>query len=313
MKKGILIILTILLGLISCRKNSTINRVPGKNDNQEDTTTSTKLDICSFNLRYYNTEDPYPWSVRKGPVMKFVKDARPDFVGLQEIRWQQGLDIEASLTDDYYFYNVDRDSGNSVCKGEGAAVGLLFKKRRFSFGKKDFFWLSESPDKKPERNSDGTYSSWHSKYRRIVTWCKVRDRQHDNQEIYFFTTHFDHISLEAKRKSSHLIVEKIKEITGVGNLKSSQIPIFLVGDFNLRLKSNELTPVLNNMNEARTSADKTDDGTTYNGFNDDTYRVIDHIMYVGPVHPDAYEIVTKNYGVKYISDHYPIILHCSYK
>lgn len=311
-----LIFASVLLLASACKADPEINYVWNGNKNQDEepvTGDGKTLLAGSFNIRYYNTTDAYPWSVRKEPVMKFINTVEPDFLGVQELRSTQSQDFSAMLSDKYGFYDIDRDSGKSVSTGSGEGVGILYKKGRFKLEDKGFFWLAENPDKLPEKNDDGTFSSWHSAKRRVVLWVKLTDKLHNNQTVWFFATHFDHISSEAREKSSTLTISKIKEITGVSDLAKSGTPVFLVADFNCKLESTELGPIRSTMNDARTMSKKTENGITYNGFGQGAGSVIDHIFYVGNINADTYHVVTENYGVKYLSDHYPITFNCSYK
>ncbi len=304
-----------LLLTSACKADPEINYVWNGNKNQEEVKPDgdgQTLTAGSFNIRYYNTSDEYPWSARKDAVLKFINTLKPDFLGLQEVKSTQSQDISYALSEDYGYYDIDRDSGKGISGGSGEGVGILYRKDRFKQEDKGFFWLAENPDKLPEKNEDGTFSTWNSAKRRIVVWVKLSDKLHNNQTIYFFATHFDHVSSDARLRSSNLTIKKIKEITGVSDLSKSGIPIFLVADFNCKLESTELAPIRTSMNDARTMARTTENGNTYNGFGS-SGSTIDHIFYVGNIDADTYHIVTEDYGVKYISDHYPITLKCSYK
>ncbi len=312
----LLLLAIIAFAFSSCKADPVINRVGGGDDEEEITTGGEEntLLVGTFNIRYYNTSDEYPWSVRKDPVMDFIKDKNPDFLGLQEIRSSQAQDFVYELGDDYGYYDINRDTGSSVSGSSGEGVGILYRKDRFSILDKGFFWLAEPSDKLPEQNSDGTYSSWNSACRRIVVWVKAEDRHHDDRTVYFFATHFDHKSSEARLNSSNLTIEKIHEITGISDLGNTSDPVFLVADFNCSYSSSELTPVRNSMDDARTTAAKSEpDQRTLNGFGETSNSIIDHIFYVGGITADEYDVVTDDYGVAYISDHYPILLQCTYK
>lgn len=304
-----------LVAVISSCQETKIYPVPGK-DNGEGLPPVEEeggLLVCSFNVRYYNTTDEYPWSVRKESAMEFFRDRKPDLAGLQELRSTQAQDFSYLLSDMYGYYDINRDTGNSISGSSGEGVGILYRKDRFVLEDKGFFWLSENPDKLPDENPDGTYSEWHSANRRVVVWVRLTDRAHEDQTVYFFATHFDHISKEARQKSSELTVAKIREIAVVQDIKGSSSPVFLVADFNCESNSAELAPVKAAMEYARTSAPETDDGRTFNGFSETGGSIIDHIFFGGPVSADMYDVVTDDYGVKYISDHYPILFGCSYR
>lgn len=316
MKTKAILFSLIFLALTSCKADPVIYRVPGGDDEEEITTggEESTLLVGTFNIRYYNTSDEYPWSVRKDPVMDFIKDKNPDFLGLQEIRSSQAQDFVYELGDDYGYYDINRDTGSSVSGSSGEGVGILYRKDRFSILDKGFFWLAEPSDKLPDENPDGTFSTWNSACRRVVVWVKATDRYHDDMTVWFFATHFDHKSTDARLNSSNLTVDKLHEITGISDLKGSATPVFLVADFNCTYTSSELTPIKSSMNDARTTASESEpDQRTLNGFGETSNSIIDHIFYGGGVTADKYDVVTDDYGVAYISDHYPILLQCTYE
>lgn len=302
---------------MSCTNDPVIYRVPGRGGNEggQDVPEGSgkTLEVCSFNIRYYNTSDTYPWSARKDAVVKFFKSSSIDFAGIQELRSTQAQDIVYNLGDTYGFYDINRDTGSSVSNGSGEGVGILYNLSRFTVKDKGFFWLADDPEKLPEKNDDGTYSSWHSASRRIVVWIKASDNYNSGQTVYFFATHFDHVSREARLKSSNLVIKKIQEITGVSDIKTSNVPVFLVGDFNCTYGSAELSPIRADMNDARTMSKKTDNTDTFNGFGSSKGSTIDHIFFGGRISADQYRVVTEDYGVKYISDHYPVLFQATYK
>lgn len=307
--------------MVSCGKDPVRNYVWGYDGNGKNTDTDIpegadkSLCVGSFNIRYYNTTDTYPWTARKEAVKSFIEDRKPDFLGIQELRPTQAQDIALYTADNYGFYSINRDTGTPVSSSSsGEGVGILYNSERFTIEKKGFFWLAENPDTLPDQNADGTYSSWNSACRRVVLWVKAKDAYRSDETVYFFATHFDHKSSDARAKSSDLTISKIKEITGITDLANSSTPIFLVADFNCTLNSTELATIRSNMKDARTSASTTDQTNTYNGWKEGGSSIIDHIFYAGTkLSADKYEVVTKNYGVDFISDHYPILLTNSYR
>lgn len=312
----LLLLAIIAFAFSSCKADPVINRVGGGDDEEEITTGGEEntLLVGSFNIRYYNTSDTYPWSARKDAVMAFINDRQPDFLGLQEIRSSQAQDFVYELSEDYGYYDINRDTGTSISGSSGEGVGILYRKDRFTIEDKGFFWLAEPSDKLPDENADGTFSSWSSACRRIVVWVKATDKHHDDMTVWFFATHFDHKSTDARLNSSNLTVEKLHEITGISDLKGSGTPVFLVADFNCTYTSSELAPIRASMNDARTTATKSEpDQRTLNGFGETSDSIIDHIFYVGGITADEYDVITDDYGAAYISDHYPILLQCTYK
>lgn len=278
--------------------------------------------ICTFNIRYANTSDTYPdgssaaWKDRSASVKKFFDTVKPDLVGLQEVRKEQAEWFSSQLSGEYGYYDVGRDSnsGSSVSSAGGEGVGVLYRKDRFELVLKDFFWLDQSTRTLPDKNSDGTYGAWNSACRRITLSVVLKDRKHGDALIYFFPTHYDHKSDAARKNSAELMVSQMQSITKATDLKGAGVVIFHVGDLNTTSDSAQLKSLNDNMNYARLTAAGTDKYTgTYNGFGDKN-SIIDHVYYGGKaVKPVKYWVDKTNYGVPFLSDHYPVLFQWEYQ
>ena len=94
--------------------------------------------------------------------------------------------------------------------------------------------MSETPDK-PSLSRDATCCS------RIYSWAIFKDLT-IKKKLYFFSVHFDHQGVEARRQSGKLMVQKIREI-------APGTPVICVGDLNFTLKTEQvqtLPTLLNN-------------------------------------------------------------------
>lgn len=282
------------------------------------------MTVCTFNLRYANTADTFPdgssaaWSVRAPAVKKFVEAAKPDLIGLQEIRKEQSQYFTSNFGTEYGYYDVGRDSGSgsSVASAGGEGVGVLYKKDRFEVVQKDFFWLDETPRTLPAKNSDGTYGAWNSACRRVTVYVKLKDKKHNNSIVYFFPTHYDHKSETARKNAADLMITQIKNICKVDDIKNADCIIFHVGDLNTSYENAQLKSLKDNMDYARLSVESKDRYTgTFNGFkNQDSGSLIDHIYFGGKsIVPKEYWVDKTNYGVPFISDHYPVLFRWEYK
>ena len=278
--------------------------------------------VCTFNIRYANSSDTYPdgssaaWSARRDAVKKFVDTVKPDLIGLQEVRKAQSQDFSTFFGKDYGYYDVGRDSatGASVEKANCEGVGILYRKDRFELVQKDFFWLDESTRTLPAKNSDGTYGAWHSACRRVTVYAELRDKKHGNSIIWFFPSHYDHKSADARKNAADLMVKQMKAICKESDLRESDPVIFHVGDLNTTYDNNQLQRLKENMYYARLAVDGPDKFTgTFNGFKDSN-SLIDHIFYGGKsVKPVKYWVDKTNYGVPFLSDHYPVLFQWEYK
>src|SRR5690606_5842166 len=130
---------------------------------------------------------------------------------VQEALARQLEDLDKLLIE-YDRIGVGREDG----KAGGEFSPIFYKKDRLELLDHDTFWLSETPEK-PSKG-------WDAALNRICTWGKFRDRL-SGEEFFHFNLHMDHMGQEARKNSSLLIVEKIREIAG-------DAPVILSGDFN---------------------------------------------------------------------------------
>ena len=332
-KLFLIALLPVILVLQSCGPEDVVNPVtppptPHEGGDGGDTPPPTPsgdadpMVICTFNIRYANTSDTYPdgssaaWKDRSASVKKFFDTVKPDLVGLQEVRKEQAEWFSSQLSGEYGYYDVGRDSnsGSSVSSAGGEGVGVLYRKDRFELVLKDFFWLDQSTRTLPDKNSDGTYGAWNSACRRITLSVVLKDRKHGDALIYFFPTHYDHKSDAARKNSAELMVSQMQSITKATDLKGAGVVIFHVGDLNTTSDSAQLKSLNDSMNYARLTAAGTDKYTgTYNGFGDKN-SIIDHVYYGGKaVKPVKYWVDKTNYGVPFLSDHYPVLFQWEYQ
>lgn len=277
--------------------------------------------VCTFNIRYYNTTDKNPdgssasWDARKDAIKKFIEAEKPDLIGLEEVRKQQAQWFTSTFGTEYGFYDVWRDSasGASVTtSSSGEGVAVMYRKDRFEKVLNDFFWLDPKPRELPAKNDDGTYGEWHSKCRRVTVYAKLKDKKNNDAIVWFFPSHYDHVSDEARRKSAEFMVEQMKTLCKESDLKEANQVIIHVGDLNTT--SDKLAPLNDNMHYARLEASGNDKyASTFNGFGDSN-KIIDHIYYGGKaIKPIKYWVNKKDYGVPFLSDHYPVLFQWEYQ
>lgn len=279
------------------------------------------MTVCTFNIRYANTSDTYPdgssaaWSVRAPAVKQFVEASKPDLIALQEVRKEQSKYFASSFGTEYGYYDVSRDSGSgtTVASAGGEGVGVLYLKSRFELVQKDFFWLDDNPRSLPSKNSDDTYGAWHSACRRVTTYVVLKDKLNNGALVYFFSSHYDHKSAEARKNAAQLMVSQMKAISKEAVLNDASGVIIHLGDLNTTYESGELKPLNDCMGYARLSVDGKDKyQATFNGFGKSN-SIIDHIYYSGlTVKPLKYWVEGSNYGLPYLSDHNPVLFQFEY-
>lgn len=247
----------------------------------------------SFNLRYDEPADgEHHWGNRKEAVLEMINEVQPTIMGIQEGLHNQVRFLADHLAE-YHFVGVGRDDGHS--SGEYAAI--FYATPYFELLDTDNFWLSENP----ESPSLG----WDANNIRICTWAKLKDTN-ENKIIYVFNTHFDHKGKTSQQQSSELLTQKIAEIT------EPDATVFITGDFNLLIGNQRLEPITSNYFSANRFASISDDNKSFNAWGRGIIsRNIDFIFFQN-AKALAYKTIVKNYGVPYISDHYPIVSHFNY-
>ena len=254
-----------------------------------------EIRVMSFNIRLSPTEDfdgDNCWNNRREAVIRMIGESKPDLFGIQE-----GYIIQVDYMDenlpDYGRYGVCRDDGLE----RGEANAIFWRKDRFDVKQCNTYWLSETPD---------TVSlGWDGACRRIVTWAQLHDKL-SGKDVWYFNTHFDHVGKVAREEAGKLIIARIKEQVPEGDV------VFLTGDFNANWDNPILNPIRAELGECREAAPITDNEgiNTYNAWgNNDApagESVIDHIFYRGVV-AERYDVLNGDYGVPFISDHWPIM------
>lgn len=289
---------------------------PGTDQEPEPGPETDALLVGTFNIRYYNTGDgSNSWENREKAVMNFINTCGADILVMQEVCQKPAQYITVSLDDKYDWIEVDRNTGESILDSQSSeGVFLMWNQERLTVKDKGWFWLADPDAGEPQWNDDGTWSSWGSALPRVALWIEAEDNANPGHTVYFIGTHYDHFSTKAKTGSSNLMVRKLREMSGQTNLKNADMAVFVAGDLNTEYDAVELAALRNAMYDARTTSPKTNTTEmTFNNFGGTGQSVIDHIFYGGNLKAEQYEVVTDTPGVRYISDHYPVLFRCSYK
>lgn len=262
--------------------------------------------VMSFNIRmsgFSQSDGINAWSNRKEAVINMIHDVDADFFGVQEMLPDQKQYLRKHLKE-YGMVGVGRDDG----KNEGECMAIFYKKKDFKLIKGRTFWLSETPE--------AVSKGWDAACKRTLTYTCLQDKR-NNQNIYYFNTHLDHMGKIARRESVKLICRIIDSICPQKEL----VPVILSGDMNSTIEDDIFRPFeKNGMAASRDKAKKSSFLDTYNAYDKDgTFvtnkgaHVIDHFFNSACVEVAEFQTNVKDYGVPYISDHYPIILTFSIK
>ncbi|MBQ7517323.1 MAG: endonuclease/exonuclease/phosphatase family protein [Bacteroidales bacterium] len=333
-----------LLGVFACQKAKSEQQQEEEKE-QERVADLLPVRLMSFNIRYNTTADTgeKSWASRKNACFALIRDIDPDVIGFQEPRMNasenQRQDIISALSSDYAWHAIktnDPGVSNTVIRpSTGSAVDaetktgytlLVYKKERFTLVESGYFWLGATPDKAciPFDADDDQV--------RTCIWVHLRENE-KGHELYFFDTHSPYTASTAdnvaRLQCFNLIVSKMKDIAGY------DAPLVVVGDMNSSYALNDtrrdaLEPYYKWMYAAR--GDGEDYGVyryhtypsdyyaeprvySYNDFGGQSLATtwnIDHIFYRNMIPVEFRTITSPDYGVTYVSDHYPIILDAKF-
>ena len=248
--------------------------------------------VATFNIRWDNPNDVGNlWEDRLPQVVNLIKFHQIALVGIQEGLHHQLTQMSEMLGFDYI--GKGRDDGGQ--KGEYAAI--LFDPNQFKILDQGTFWLSPTP----EIPSKG----WDAALNRVATYGKFSDLA--GNQFYVFNIHYDHIGQQARVESSKLVLKQIEAIN------TEKLPVIWMGDFNVTPENPAYTSITSQSNwrDARLHAELSyGPAGTFTGFDWEKLPdgIIDHIFVSGKIQLVRHGILTDNYGKKYPSDHFPVLL-----
>jgi endonuclease/exonuclease/phosphatase family metal-dependent hydrolase len=254
--------------------------------------------IMTYNIRYGKANDgENHWNLRKDFIQGQIKFYKPDIFGVQEALLFQVQYLDSSFVN-YDYAGVGRDDGQR--KGEYSAI--FYNTDKFKIWHQSTFWLSETPD---------TISvGWDAAMERICTYVLLEDKK-SKQKFRVFNTHFDHIGEQARIESAKLIYKKISA------LNSDNLPVILIGDFNLEPDSKPIHFLSKKLNDTFIKSNEKPFGPTgtYNGFkfNEPVTKRIDYIFTSkNNIEVFQYAILSDSKDCKYPSDHLPVLVRVGF-
>ena len=247
-----------------------------------------ELKVISFNIRYNGWGDidgENRWANRRDAVVRMVREERPAALGLQEALIDQLQYLDSCLPQ-YRRVGVGRDDG----KEAGEFMAIYYDTARLELTGSDTWWHSDSA----EVPSYG----WDAACRRTVTRAAFRDRR-SGRCFDYFNTHLDHVGQTARAESARMVAALVD-----GHCFDK--PAIVGGDMNSTIDDTIFRSLYAaGLQDARTLTDSTSHAITYNAFGQNEGKVIDH-FFVRDIKVLHFRTLDGDYGVPYISDHYPI-------
>lgn len=310
------------LSLVMCTKVEP-DRPQTEYSGQEQTE-KVRIKVMSSNVRSGESDAQNAvarWSYRKFAYMNMLSDVQPDIVGLQECNEEKVQTL--AIASEYGMWRVPTYDGSvpNVTDEQLPPNVIMYRKSMFELLDKGVFYYNDEDPDVPCHNPCGA-SGWQV---RGCVWVKLKVKA-NGKTVYFFDTHYTHdpdeiidsetgtkhYNIDERRKASVLAVEQMESI-----VTETDAAMFLVGDLNCSLYDGatrngprSLEPLSAYMWSAREDAHSYDGAISYNGFTEyknGNIGNIDHIFYRRAEALDFVTVNSPDYGVTYISDHYPIM------
>lgn len=251
-----------------------------------------EVSLMTYNIRLdIASDEENAWSFRKDFLVSQLELYMPDIFGIQEGKPNQVNFIDKNLGD-YHFIGEGRDGGEN---GEFSAI--FYNEQKYKLLAQKTFWLSETPLE--------VSKGWDAAFPRICTYGLFMNKV-SGIRFFVFNTHLDHIGIIARSRSLQLILKKIDDIN------TENLPVVLMGDFNMEPKSEEIVKLSKEMDDCKYSSIKRPFGPegTFNAFNFKrvTTKRIDYIFVSKSegITVNKYGVLNNSYNLKYPSDHFPV-------
>ena len=250
------------------------------------------LTVGTYNIQTWNEIYPTSWSLRRNRVAAVLKKYAFDVIGLQEAKDGPMDYLRGGI---YDFIGVARQDPREEYGSEYSSI--FYRCGMIKLLETDTFWLSETPSVVGSR-------SWGSSLARVCTYGRFLHIP-SGKEFYYFNTHLDHISDDARREQLRLIVERMAPAI------SSGMPCLLTGDFNMKPDNPALKVLDGVMEDARFISETTPTGpeTTFNGFNlsnPSRFQRIDYIFTTPGIKVKNYHVCDDLVDGQLPADHYPV-------
>jgi endonuclease/exonuclease/phosphatase family metal-dependent hydrolase len=245
-----------------------------------------QLNVMTYNIRFDNPDDKgtSSWGYRRRGLVDVICRYKPDLLGCQEVLENQLQFIAEGLGSDFTHIGKPREYNAQTKQYWGEYSCIFFNNKRFELLDSGTFWLSDTPD------VPGSHG-WDAACTRICSWCKLKE-QNSGKIIFHFNTHWDHVGVIARTKSSGLIKSRMLEQLVKSKQAGEPEPIMIVtGDFNCQPNSQELLLMFQQIHDMTDDLDlalrytkleaqqRKGPDATFTGFDFKSHETIDYIFY----------------------------------
>jgi endonuclease/exonuclease/phosphatase family metal-dependent hydrolase len=170
------------------------------------------LRLVSFNIQNRKGEHPEALTHRMKACAAYVQSLQPDLLCLQEVTPDAYAVLKNKLRPVHHHFQPRKEN---FTRAEG--VPILLMNDRLQCIQSGSFWFSTSPEISSK--------SWQAAHPRICSWMQLS--RTGATDLWIFNLHLDHRSRRARRRSLHLLQEKIRHLT------SPEDALLVCGDFNM--------------------------------------------------------------------------------
>ena len=251
------------------------------------------LTVMSLNVRYngaWENDGENAWQYRRDAMAAMIQEEMPDAVGMQEVLPDQKAWLDSTLGKHYRSIGVGRDDGDTL----GESMCIYYNYNRLKLIDWHTYWLSETPD--------SVSFGWDAACRRTVTVATFED-VYTGRDFTYLNTHLDHVGREARQNSVLQLCSIASQHEGA---------LILGGDMNSGIEDSIFLPLAKEgLLSARDIAPVSDTAYTFTGFGKHNPSRIDN-FFVRDMQVASFKTLNGDYGVPYISDHYPIVIKIKY-
>jgi len=272
--------------------------------------------ILSINVRLSTANDgENSWANRREFMTELIVAGNYDFIGTQEAIVHHNPELNqvsyiASKLPDHGSLGRSREKNPEA----GEAMIIFYKKNRWKIDETDqaTFWLSDTPDvagskTDPKAGCPRTVT--------VALFHEIKDGEVTGRKIYFYNTHYDHMSEEARQRGAKQLMEQIAE------RKNKDVPVIVTGDLNcgeqspairfmkgetMVLDGKEWTASYKLVDTFRSANPDATDVGTFNGFRTPGRDKIDYIFVSPGLKTISAQIIRTQREGRYPTDHFPI-------
>jgi len=266
---------------------------------------SSAFTVLTFNiLGAWDPREGAGWDRRGALVIRTIRLADADIVGIQEGTRGQLEDLDAGLPD-LARAPVFDPVEPPIPAEEDPLNAIYYRTDRFRFEKGGVFWLGEDPSRPAQ--------DWDAAFPRCAAWARFVDVA-CGQPLVFVSTHLDNWSQRARMEGVSLILNFLRQHQGEPD---DPAPAIVVGDFNSDASLEVHRRFLDGPPTFRDAWEETHggpggpygDGTFHDFTGKPLPQVgrIDWVLHRGPLEPRAVRVIDASFDGLYPSDHFPVL------